>query len=636
MLESMRNHAQGWIAKIILGGIALSFVLWGVGDYFMGGGAEPVASVNEKPIGQNEFYVEYNRQLEAYRRMLGNQFSKELAESLNLKETTIQTMINRRLMVDTASKLGLVAPEAIVLATIQNEPSFQSAGSFDPQRYQILTRNMGYGSAQDFENEMRINIMVDALQQALTQSVHISEADIRDAFNSEYEQRVLAAIIVDPDTLLSSVKVEEADAKAWYEAHKEAYMSPVRVRLDAVEINPIDLAADISVSEAELQSAYEERKAEYTEEESRKASHILAKVAGDASEAVRLAAREKIEKALARIKAGESFAAVAEDVSEDVTASSGGDLGWFKAGVMTAAFDEAAFSLDKGDLSEIVESEFGFHLIMLEDVRPAAVKSFEEVKETLRMQLLQARVMDEAYKLSQDLDEALGMEDSLKAAAESVNLKVTSIDPVSMDEAIAQPLLFDSEVRAKVFATMPGQAVEIIEAGKGRYVAFEVLERIDPEVIDFAKVASRAFEDARQDEAHKQAKKLADEIRGISDKSLDDLAQQYGQAKYISKPVRSNGDGDNAAGWLTPELLSKAFLTASGSWVDDSLSVSQGIAVVRVEQVIAPDETEYEAKRESIAKTVRQAEGQARFARWMASVRDRAEIMVDEKVLDRF
>ncbi|ATX79092.1 peptidyl-prolyl cis-trans isomerase D [Mariprofundus aestuarium] len=635
MLESMRNHAQGWIAKVILGGIALSFVLWGVGDYFTGGQNEPVATVNDKPIGQNEFHIAYNRQVEAYRRMLGKQFSKELADSLNLKETTIQTMINRRIMIDAAGKLGLAAPAAIVLATIQTDPSFQSAGSFDPQRYQILTRNMGFGSAQDYENEMRINIMIDALQRAVSDSAQVSESDIRDAFNSQNEQRVLSAIVVDPDSLLKSVKVEEPAAKAWYEAHKERYMSPVRIKLNAVEINPTEVAADITVDDADLQKAYDERKESYTEPENRKAHHILAKVAADASEAVRLAAREKIEKALARIKAGEAFTAVAEDVSDDVTAKKGGDLGWFKQGVMIAPFEESVFSLNKGDVSEIVESELGYHLIQLDDVRPASTRAFDEVKETLRFELIQARVMDETYKLSQDLDNALGMEDSLKAAADSLNLKVTTIEPVSMDEALAQPLLYDSELRAKVFSSMPGQAVEIHDAGKGRYVAFEVLERIEPEVRDFAEVAASAYEDARRDEARKQAVTMADEIRSHSDKSLDDLAQQYGQAKFISKPVRSNGEGDEA-GWLTGEVVGQAFRVSSGDWVARSMSVPQGMAVVRVDKVIAPDEKDLEAQREAISKAVKQAKGQARFSRWMASLRDRYEIAVDEKVLERY
>lgn len=634
MLESMRNHAQGWIAKVILGGIALSFVLWGVGDYFTGDQNPPVATINEKPIGQNEFYTAYNRQLDSYRRMLGAQFSKDLMNSLNLKETTVQTMVNRYIMIDTANQLGLTAPQAVVLEAVQSNPSFQAAGRFDPQRYQILTRNMGFASPQEFESEMRINIMVDAVQNAVADSVQVSEQEVREAFNSEYEQRVLSAIVVDPDSLIKAAKVDEAAAKAWYDSHQENYMSPVRIKLTAVEINPAEVAADMIVDDDELRKIYEERKADYTEDESRKASHILARVSGDASQELRLAARAKIEKAQARLKAGEPFATVARDISDDPSASNGGDLGWFKQGVMTASFDQVVFSMDKGDVSDIVETEFGFHLIQLDDVRAAKTTAFSEVKEALRIETVERRAADETYSISQDLDDALGMEGSLKAAAESLNLKVVNIEPISIDEAIAQPLLYDAEVRGKVFATSPGQAVEILDAGKGRYIAFEVLERIEPEVMEFAKVAASALEDARRDEARKLAVKLADEIRGSSE-SLDTLAQKYGQAKFISKPIRSNGVGDQA-GWLTRDLLAKAFRASAGGWADRSLSVPQGIAVVRVEKVIAPEEKEFEAQRESVTTSLKKAKGQARFSRWMASVRDRYEIVVNEQVLERF
>jgi len=164
----------------------------------------------------------------------------------------------------------------VVLASFKNEPSFQVAGSFDPQRYQILTRNMGFSSVQDFENEMRINIMIDALQKGVMESVRVSDDEVREAFNREYEQRVLSAIIIDPNSLLNSVKVDESSARAWYEAHKSDYMSPVRIKLNAVEIDPAD--TDITVDESDLLKAYEENMADYTQEEQRKASHILARV----------------------------------------------------------------------------------------------------------------------------------------------------------------------------------------------------------------------------------------------------------------------------------------------------------------------------------------------------------------------
>jgi len=635
MLETMRSHAQGWIAKIILGGIALSFVLWGVGDYFFGGKIEPIATVNDKPIGGTEFYQAYERQLNAYRSMLGKQYSSELMASLNVKDNTLQTLINRRIMLDIANELGLAAPESVVLATVQTNPSFQSASGFDAQRYHILTRNMGFGSAQDYENDLRLNIMVDALQKTMVDSVHVSELEIRQRFDRQYEQRELAAIIVDPASQLDKVKVTDEQAKAWYEAHKQQYQSPLRVKVNAVEINSRQLAADVQVDEAEVRKAFDGRKGALRIPEQRNARHILIKVTASASEGARAVARKQIESIQARIKAGEDFSEVAKSVSQDSTASKGGDLGWFKQGAMVTSFDQAVFSMDKGSISDVVETQFGYHLIKLEGIQPAHEAVYADAKDGLRQDLLNARASEEAYKLSQDLDEALGMEDSLKAAAGSLNLKLFSSDLVSRDEALAVPLLSSPDVAAKAFSTLPGQAIDITETSDGRFVALEVVERVEPAVMPYAKVARRVLNDARLAAASEQARTVADAIRASKGKTLDELAQIYGQAKYVSKALRSNGEGDTAA-WLSRELLLAAFATVDHAWLDQSVSVPQGFAAVRVEKIIPASELDYAAKKASIAAEVKKAKGQARFARWMASVRDRYEITTNPKELARY
>ncbi|MDQ7011674.1 MAG: SurA N-terminal domain-containing protein, partial [Mariprofundaceae bacterium] len=271
----MRNQAQSWIAKLILGGIALSFVLWGIGDYFTGGGLQAVAEVDGKPVSEAEFYQVYERQLNAYRAMLGKRFSKELADNMGLKQDTIQIIINRHLMLAIAEELGLTAPAATVLARVQANPAFQSAGSFDTRRYRVLTRNMGFRTPADYEAETRLNLMVDALQNAIMASAIVSEQEIRDRFTAEYEKRQLAAIIVDPDSMKAKATVSDEQARAYYEAHRDKYRSPLRLKLAMVDIAPEALAADITVDEKEIRAAYESRAGEFSKPEQRRARHIL-------------------------------------------------------------------------------------------------------------------------------------------------------------------------------------------------------------------------------------------------------------------------------------------------------------------------------------------------------------------------
>ncbi len=635
MLEIMRKHAQSWISKVILGGIILSFALWGVGDYFLGSRVQVVAEVDGNPIPDSAFAQAYERQLNMYRALLGDKFSKEMIDRMGVKQETVQTIINRQLMLDEAMETGLTAPEATLLARVRANPAFQASGSFDQNRYRILTRNMGFRTPTDYEAEQRLNLMVDALQKGIINSADVNDEQIRDRFAAEYETRVIAAIIVDPASLESKINITDEAAREYYEAHKENYRSPLRLKLAVVEIEPgVD---DIEIDENEIQAAYEEQRDRFSKPEQRHARHILVRLVLDAGEDARNSAFEKIEKAAARIKAGEDFAKVAREMSDDATAKNGGDLGSFGRGEMVAPFEEAVFSMQDGEVSEVVETQFGLHLIQLLDIKPEQTTPLEQVRNEIAEQLRLVRIRDEAYRLSQDLDDALGQEDTLKAAAEGMNLAVRELGPISQDEALAEDLfVVDSAFRQQIFAASPGDPVNVVELSESHFVAVEVLERLEPDVLPYVKVTAKVYENARRSMAAEQARTLADEILTKADQArLDSLAQQYGQPIYISKPVRRIGIGDDST-WLTTMVLEAAFDTAKGDAYQSALDVPQGLALIQVRDVIAAKDSEFARQKEAIESELLKGNGAVRFARWMASVRDRHDIIVHNDVLDRF
>ncbi len=637
MLESMRNHAQSWIAKFILGGIALSFVLWGVGDYFLGSRIEPVAEVDGKPITDAEFAQAFRREVDSYRSMLGPRFSKDMIEALHLKDNTLQILINRRLMLAEAEKLGLRAPQAVLLAAIQGNPAFQSAKRFDPQRYRLLVRSMGYRTPQDYEADLRANIIIDALQRAVTDSAIVTPQELRARYARDNETRVIEAIVVDPARLEKGLKLSRKDIEAWYAAHTQDYQSPLKVRLRLVDIDPDALAKDLDISDADIAAWYAAHKGEFATPEQRRARHILFRLPEHASDKQKAAVRKQAEAALARLRKGADFAKLAKELSDDVTAGEGGELGWFRQGAMVPAFDKAVFAMKKGEISDIVETPFGFHIIQLEDIRKAGVKPLAEVRDAIAERIRKERAADEAWKLSQDLDDALGREDSLEAAAREVNLPVADIGPISARQAILEPKLADPAVRAKAFSTMPGQPVDIIEADNGHFIALEVVERIPPAPLPLKEVIERVRQDALQARAREAAKKLAGEILAEAQQGagIDALAQKHGQAKLISKPVHADGTGDTA-GWLTRELLQAAFDAAQGAWLDRAFVAPEGFVVARIASVHAPDAADFDKQKAAIEQEVRKAKGAVRFARWMASVRNRHEIKIHERTLDRF
>lgn len=636
MLESMRSHAQSWIAKIILGGIVLSFALWGIGDYFLGSRIQTVAEIDGEPIPDSAFYLAYERQLNAYRALLGKQFSKDMMERLGVKEETLQTLINRRLLLAEAEGMGLVVPQTALLSRIQSNPSFQTAGKFDPNRYQILTRNMGFKSPIDYEHQIRLDLLADALQRALFESAMVDEEEVRARFRHDYERRVIGAIVVDPLNLMEGLDISLDEAKAYYEAHKQAYQSPLRVRFHVVLIDPKSIEREISPSEAEIRAAYEEQKNALRQPERRRIAHILFRVkTGDASS--RKAALEKAKRVFALLQKGEDFAELARRYSDDkATALKGGDMGYITRGRLSPSLEDAAFALKKGEISDILEDKHGFHLLKIIDVQASTVPPLAEVRDQIVAELKRAKASEEAFRLSQDLDDALGREESLKAAAESLNLKVIEKGPLSRNEALADPqLASDPRLLQIVFTSQPEDPVEIIELDDGRFAAVQVLERTNPEVLPFAEVSERVYADAKKEKARKKAQRLAETLRKeAAQEELEKLAQKYGQPLYLSKPVRINGTGDDAT-WLTNAVLNAAFATEEGEVAGNVVEIPQGFAVIKVLNILPPEER-LDSLRSTLEETLRKEHGAVRFARWMASIRDKHEVVIHRKVLERF
>ncbi len=639
MLEIMRNQAQSWLAKVILGGIALSFALWGVGDYFMNGNSENIAEVDDSPISSLEFQQAFERQINGYRAMMGRDLSKDMIKQLGLKSNTLQTLINRRLLVDEAQQLGLTTSEAVLVSQVRNNPSFQSAGSFDPQAYRIITRNMGFRTTIDYENEMRLNLMVDVLQKAVADGVRISDTELRNRFDRDYEQRVIAAIMIDPDDLLAAITINDADARAWYEAHQNRYQSKEKITAHIVVIDPQQMTADLEVSDEKINASYDEKIDSFTTPEERHARQILLRVGLAADDADWEKAAEKMKRVQARLAAGDDFAMVAKAESDDITAEDGGDLGLITSGKLPPAVDEVLFSMEKDTVSDAIKSSNGLVLLKLENIVAEGIKPLAEVRDQLVESLRLELAKEEAYNLSQDLDDGLGMEDSLQAAAKATDITLHEIPAMDRNEALADPLLGSSqELLQLTFRGQPGDVVHITELKDGRFVAVEIVKRIQPELLPFKDVAGSVYDDAKADRALVNARKLANALLKNDGKlitqSPDDVAQQAGQAKFLSKPVSRSGLGDDST-WLTQAIIDAAFNTPKGQWKNTMVETSRGMAIVYTQDVIAASEEEFEQQKETILTEAKRAKSAARFARWMASIRDQHDIVTHQGVLDR-
>jgi len=306
---------------------------------------------------------------------------------------------------------------------------------------------------------------------------------------------------------------------------------------------------------------------------------------------------------------------------------------------MVAEFEQAVFSdMKVGEVSDVIQTQFGFHLIKLTDIQAEQVKTLVQVKDQIEQSLLKQAGSEEAYRLSEDLDNALGMEGSLKAAAAKVNIKLQDLGLVTQQNMLANPLLASSKLlQGKVFSTMPGDAIEIVSVEDGRFVAMEVTQRLAPALMPYEEVVSRVYADVKADAARNKAQQIAEDIlaKAKAGESIDALAQSFAKPKYISKLVRSTGEGDDAV-WLTANVLASAFRTPASNWVSSTLHTPQGVAVVYVKNVKPADQAKFAEEQAAVRDEALKAKGAVRFARWMTSVRDRHEISINQKALDRF
>ena len=623
MLERMRAHAQSWIAKALLGGIILSFALWGVADYFLSPKLRPVAEVDGKPISPREFALAYERQLALLREQLGGALTRADAAKLGLPRATLQALVDARLVQAEADALGLVVPDAIVAATVQASPSFQRNGRFDPARYQTVLRALGFARARDFEEMVRAQILAAHLRAALARSAIVREEEARARFFAENERRRLEGLLVAWDAI-AVPQPSEDELKSWYEAHRERYRTPEKLVVSFIVLDPAAVAKEMQPAEAELRQAYAAHKQRYMVPEARRLWHwwMPAKTKAEREKALALA-----RKIVARTKRGVPFAKATSAVS----GRKAEDLGWMKRGELADRLEKIAFALTKGEVSEPIATDNGVHLFWLADVRPAHLRPFAEVKDEIAKELALARAREEVAARADELDDALGRADTLQEAAAELGLPVRT-RTVAVDALARDPVLGAAAVRKALAGLAPGDPPPLVETDDGRVVALELQKRIPARPMDFA----AAKEAVRRDWLAHKREELA---RARANALLAALQKGAAEAKLAAQPGVARKTfpaltrAQAASKGLPEEAVQAAFAAPAGAWLSKPYRVADGFLLLRVAAVERPSEEEWQAEKARAMARVAQEEGAVRVARWLASLRRRHEVVIHEDAL---
>lgn len=535
MLQTIRDHAQGWIAWAIVLLISVPFALWGIESY-LGFSGEPVAaSVNGTEIPARDLDKRVQQARIELRERLGPAYDPAAFDDKQLRSEVLDDMIRDALLLDVSRRLGLRVSDREIQSLILAEPAFQRDGRFDRESYARILQLQGMSPAM-FEEQFRQQMTGTQLVRAVVASEFTTSAEWAQYRRLSEQKRELSFARFPLATDVST-PIDEAAIKTYYDADTARFQTPEQVKVDYILLDSADLATKTAISDEEVRKSYDADSARFAQPERRKISHILLTLPPDADQATADKVRDELASIRARIVSGEPFAELAKTLSKDPgSAAKGGSLGVVERGVMDPAFEQAAFALPAGQLSEPVRTAFGFHLIEVDEIIPAQVKPFEEVRDQIRAELAKQRADAAFYELSERLSTIVyESPDSLEPAAEQLGLTIQHSDWIGRkggEGVLGQPKVVAAAFSDEVL--VQGHNSDMIEPERDR------LQALVLRVVDHQSAATRPLAEVRD--------QIADELRKEQARAAATEA-----AKAVADKLRQGGDWLATLGTTKPE-----------------------------------------------------------------------------------
>ena len=601
MLDFMRRRTRSVGVKILFGIIALVFIFWGVGGQDEGQAIDAIATVDDRPILARDFQRAYENVQAAYRNIYKENWSSELVQALNLKDQTLQQLIDMRLMAAEARRIGMTVSDDEVRTSIAELPAFQAYGSFSPERYRQVLRTFRM-TPREFEDDQRTQLLTEKFRDFVLSTVQVSDSELQDVFASRQDKVNLRFVKIASTTLFDEVVIETDDLQDFYETHRESFRQPERVRFLYLAYPDDHFSPDVAVSAQDIEAVYQRDKdTRFVTPERVRARHILLSLDPDASEEEKTVVRMAAIALLEQVRDGADFAALAQEHSDDTpTGAKGGDLGFFSRGAMVKPFEDAAFSLSVGEVSEPVETQLGFHIIQLEDRQPAQPRPFDEVRDEIRQELTTRHSQERARQAAREDRQQLGADASLADLAEARGLQLVESPWVGRDETLPD-LGRQPQLLSAAFNTELKQVSAPVEVDGTTYLVLPH-ERRPSQIPDFSKVQDEAEGRYKTEQAEALARQKAEGwlARVLHDKSLDALAGEEALEIEETGEFTRQGSYVPKIGSL-PALKKAAFRLADEDPIAPAVYVWGGNAfVAELVEYIPASTVEFEREKDSL------------------------------------
>jgi len=553
--EKVRNSKP--IKYTLITVICIPFVLFGIGSYFSGGTATPVAEVGGEPITQAQLDRAYQQQRQQLAQMFGGTLPEALDNETQLRQQALDQLVAQQVLEGTVIEQKFAVGDATLGREIRRMPIFQVDGEFDTETYENQLRASGMNVAS-FEQSFRDDTALNQFRSGVIETGFTLPQEADRLNQLALQIRTVDTITWDFEAAKAAVEVSDEDANSFFEENAENYQFPQRAKIRYLELDTAELADGIDVPEEDVKIYYDDNRASYVLPEQREASHILLNLDDRGDEAEVAEKRKQIEALRERLVKGEDFAELAREHSDDVgSADGGGSLGIIAPGAMVEEFETAVFALAaEGDISDPVVSDFGVHLIKVDKITAEHGKPFEEVKDEIIATVKANQADSEFLELREQMSELVfDNPESLDLAAEATGLTIQDSDWLDSDTDAGQ--LSNPAVQAAVFSADvldEGNNSELIELAEGHVIALRVQEYEEPRPKTLDDVKEEIVDTIRAERAGEQL-----------DKNLAEITTRL----EAGESVGALADADDLATAVEALVLNRQSTEFDGSLIND-------------------------------------------------------------------
>ncbi len=620
MLDKMRQNASNWVIKTLFAIIILAFVFaFGMGG--MNNSGDPIiAYVDEDPITTVAFQQAYEEYRENLHRQNPN-ISAEQLQDPQIKQIVLGQLVNQKLIREEAERLGVNVSAAEVRDAISRIPAFQNEQkAFDYKLYETVLRQNHMTKAQ-FEDDFRMDQTVRKLQELIGLPAQISEQEARKMFDWAREEVQINYILISPKEYLEQVAPSEEEISAFYDENKEKFTRPAQVVIEYITFTPAELAPFQEVSEDEAKAYYAAHSDTLVQKEEVNARHILLKVDEGATQ-------EEVDKVLARMMkiqaraiAGEDFAKLAQEYSEGPSAPNGGDLGWFgRDGGMVKPFEDAAFGLVKGEISQPVRTRFGWHIIKVEDRKDPSQMTYEDVEKEIKQILAEEKATD---KLSDLLDQTLdqlasGMK--ISEIADDIGVYTKKSEPMVLAQ-VQQNFGMKPEAAQVLFDLPEATSTETPLSIKDGYIIAQKVKDIPPALLPVSDVKTAIVNHLKKGKAMDMAREKATDLLARAREGKLTTAETALAA--TSRPFGRQGMVPDLG--TNQKLVADAFVAQVGQWLPQAYDMPLGVVVASLEKRVPAQSDTWEMEKLFWLASITQRYQDEMFQSFLAELQSRSK-----------